>query len=70
MRRILTVCPATVRKSLQGLDYFSADGAKAFDDLINVVSNLENFGCDKKWIDQCEKSLKDAKQYIKADYKV
>lgn len=70
MRRILTVCPATVRKSLQGLDYFSADGAKAFDDLINVVSNLENFGRDKKWIDQCEKSLKDAKQYIKADYKV
>jgi hypothetical protein len=33
MGRIMSSCTATVRKSLQGLDYFSADGAKAFDDL-------------------------------------
>ena len=38
--RILNVCPATVRKSLQGIDYLAAEGAKAFDDLENVVEKL------------------------------
>ena len=70
MRRLLTVCVATVRQSLQGLDYISAEGAKAFDDLINVVSKLENNVRDHVWVTKCEKSLKKGKQYIKADYKV
>ena len=30
--RILKVCSASTRTSLEGLDYFSAEGAKAFDD--------------------------------------
>ena len=38
--RILNVCSASVRKSLQGLDYFSAAGAEAFDNLISVVEQL------------------------------
>ena len=29
-----------MRKSLQGLDYFSADGVKAFDDLHKIVEKL------------------------------
>ena len=33
MTRILSECSASVRKSLQGLDYFAAEGARAFDDL-------------------------------------
>lgn len=70
MRRLLDVCAATTRKSLQGLDYLSADGAKAFDDLSEVVSKLENMGRNSDWVHQCEKSLKEAKQYIKTDYKV
>ena len=39
MLRILDACKATVRKSLQGLDYIAAEGAKAFDDLIVIKYN-------------------------------
>jgi len=68
--RILCVCSATVRKSLQGLDYIAADGAKAFDDLATVAVNLGNHGRDREWVDYCERALKAGKQYIKTDYKV
>lgn len=37
--RILNVCSVTVRKSLQG-NYVAAEGAKAFDDLQDVVEEL------------------------------
>lgn len=70
MQRILTVCSATVRKSLQGLDYLSADGAKAFDDLVGLVNQLGDYGKDHTWIKDCEEKLKRGKQYIKNDYKV
>ena len=68
--RILSVCTATVRKSLQGLDYISADGAKAFDDLAGLLTKLKNHGCDQVLINFCEAALKAGKQYIKTDYKV
>ena len=42
--RILSACGATIRKSLQGLDYIAADGAKAFDDLCKLVERLEECG--------------------------
>ena len=38
--RILTVCSASVRKSLQGLDYISSAWSKAFDDLADIVNRL------------------------------
>lgn len=38
--RILNACSASVRNSLQGLDYFTAQDAKAFDDLEYVVDKL------------------------------
>lgn len=37
MLRILSSCAATVRKSPHGLDYFAAEGAKAFEDLMAFV---------------------------------
>ena len=37
MLRILTECKASVRKSLQGLDYFAAEGARAFEHLGSIV---------------------------------
>ena len=37
MTRILSECSASVRKLLQGLDYFAAEGARAFDDLSLVL---------------------------------
>ena len=52
MLRILSVCSATVRKSLQGLDYIAADGASAFDELANLLnqySYLVPFETLERW---------------------
>lgn len=38
MLRILSECSASVRKSLQGLDYNTSEGAKAFDDLSKLIT--------------------------------
>jgi len=40
MLQILAECKASVRKSLQGLDYFAAEGARAFEDLESLVRQL------------------------------
>lgn len=69
--RILSVCSASVRKSLQGLDYLSANGATAFDDLENLVENLgDEYGRGLKWAKEITEKLKKAKRYLKGDYKV
>ena len=70
MLHILSACTATVRKSLQGLDYIAAEGAKAFDDLISILDRLGNYGASREMISSCQDALKTGKQYIKADYKV
>ena len=70
MLRILSACSATVRKSLQGLDYIAADGAKAFDDLCHVVERLQECGLSAQVGNSWERSLKAGKQYLKSDYKV
>jgi hypothetical protein len=70
MKRILSSCTATVRKSLQGLDYISADGAKAFDDLQIIVDKLCDHGQDKQLGNNCKLALRTSKQYLKTDYKV
>ena len=68
MLRVLSSCAATVRKSLQGLDYIAADGGKAFDKLIEMVLKLSDD--DRVWVSRLQKVLKEAKQYIKGDYKL
>ena len=40
--RILDVCSASVRKSLQGLDYIICTGSQGFDDLCDVVNRLHD----------------------------
>ena len=47
--RILNVCPASARKSLQGLDYISSSGAQAFDDLCEVAEMLGDAGQGLGW---------------------
>ena len=42
--RILSKCAKSVRRSVQGLDYVSAAGAEAFDDLFDVVETLRDVG--------------------------
>jgi hypothetical protein len=41
---ILHHCAASTRKSLSGLDYFSADGSTAFDELRQLCDELKAFG--------------------------
>ena len=40
MPRIVSCCSTTVRKSLQGLDYIPAEGAKGFDDLHQIFDRF------------------------------
>lgn len=68
--RILDVCSASVRKSLRGLDYFTASGSKAFDELENVADRLGELGMGMSWAKQQKQQLKLAKRYLKSDYKV
>ena len=69
--RILNVCSATVRKSLQGIDYVAAEGAKAFDNLQDVVEKLGDIhGKGLTWAKDQNEKLKNAKRYLKTDYKV
>ena len=47
MLRVLSACSATVRKSLQGLDYIAADGAKGFEDLCPKGERAGQRDCDR-----------------------
>lgn len=68
--RILAVCPASTRKSLQGLDYVTSAGAEAFDDLLDVVERIGDAGQGMGWTKEMQTRLRDAKRYLKTDYKV
>ena len=69
--RILKVCSASVRKSLQGLDYVSAEGAKAFDELADVIDRLgDKHGKGLSWAKDQNEKLKLAKRYLKGHVKI
>ena len=68
--RILAVCPASTRKSLQGLDYISSAGAQAFADLIDIVERLGDVGQGMGRTENLQTRLRDGKRYLKSDYKV
>ena len=68
--RILAVCPASVRKSLQGLDYVSSAGAQAFEDLADIVERLGDAGQGMAWSKDLQSSLQAGKRYLKSDYRV
>ena len=60
-----------MRKSLQGLDYFAAEGARAFDDLASIVENISLLRDDgAEWAARIKDTLKAGKFYLKSDYKV
>jgi len=67
--RILNVCPSSVRKSLQGLDYISSLGAQAFDDLCKVAEMLGDTGQGMGWAKQQQSRLRESKRYLKRPYK-
>ena len=70
MLRVLSECSASVRKSLQGLDYFAAEGARAFDDLTVLIRQVAGLGAGKEWEERVTEALKADKLYLKGDYKV
>ena len=70
LHRILNVCSASTRKSLQGLDNFSAQGSKAFGDLAKLVNKLVEYGEPHEWAGSIKELLRSTKQYLKGDYKV
>ena len=60
---ILNVCSASTRNSLQGLDYFTAQGAKAFEDLEDVVEEIgEKCGKGSLWVKEKKEQLRSAKK--------
>ena len=70
MLRVLSACAASVRTSVQGLDYIASDGAKGFEDLCGMVNQLKKKGLDWETAKGWEMRLKEGMQYLKADYKV
>ena len=68
--RVLYVCSASVRKSLQRLDNFSAQGNKAFEDLCETVDRIADQAKSQAWAKETKQALRSAKQYLRADYKV
>ncbi|VDI31910.1 Hypothetical predicted protein [Mytilus galloprovincialis] len=71
MYKILSECSATVRKSLEGLDYFVAEGGRAITDIQLIIDELNNNG---SLTNQQAKNYNDillqTKKYLKSDYKV
>ena len=68
--RILAICPASVWKSLQGLDYASSAGSQAFEDLSDVAERLGDAGKGMMgWTKDIQSRLRLGKRYLKRDYK-
>lgn len=70
LHRVLDECSASVRKSLQGLDNFSAQGTEAFDYLDKLVDKLVDCGKTEVWAREMKQKLRSSKQYLKSEYKV
>jgi len=61
---ILSVCAASTRKSLQGLDYISSAGAQAFEDLTDVAKRLGDHLMGMTWAKEQRERLMSAKRYL------
>ena len=69
--RILHACSASLHKPLQGLDYVSSEGAKAFHDIAEVADKLgDNYQHQLSWSEELIRKLKLMKRYLKGDFKV
>jgi hypothetical protein len=70
MFKILEVREASQRKSLLGLDNTAADGAAGFQILETILESLEKGGMNDDWCSNTAWRLRDAKRYLKTDYRV
>lgn len=60
--KILSECPASVRKSLEGLDNYVMEGSRAFQTLEEILEEHKAVDLKAKLIE--------AKRYLKTDFKV
>ena len=67
--RRLDICSASMRRSLHGLDNIIAEGTEAFDNLRAIVDTLVENGAGEHWAEIMRRDLKEAKRYLKTDYK-
>ena len=70
MTRIISETSASLRKSLQGLDYFAAEGARAFEYLAVVLTQSLESGASKDRVETIQEALKAGKIYLKSEFKV
>lgn len=70
MTRIISESSASVRKSLQGLDYFAEEGARAFEYLAGVLTQSLESGASKDRVETIQEALKAGKIYLKSEFKV
>ena len=70
MFRILEVCEASQRKSLQGLDNIATDGAMGFDTIERIVNDLEQANVDSVWAEEARERLKNGKLYLRVKYPI
>lgn len=71
MYRILSECGAQIRTSLEGIDYFIAEGGRAFRTILDTLEELLKF----QVLNQQEKKdfsalFLQCKQYLRADFKI
>ena len=67
--RVIEVCGASMQKSLQGLDNTTAEGTEAIDTLLEAVKTLGDHGSDATWFKSTERKIKEAKRYLKTEFK-
>ncbi|CAF3765947.1 unnamed protein product [Adineta steineri] len=65
--KMLEVCKASTRKSLQGIDYFAAEGSEAFEGIKQMIQSNSLPSCENNRLIE---NLKRARLYLKSDYKV
>ncbi|CAC5368627.1 unnamed protein product [Mytilus coruscus] len=72
MFKILSECTATMKKSLEGLNYYLAEGIRAFRELEDVLAELHKMGSislSDYTFKQHKDLLLECKRYLKVDYK-
>ncbi|KAK3737607.1 hypothetical protein QZH41_001578 [Actinostola sp. cb2023] len=67
--RIIKVCAASAQKSLQGLDNTTAEGTEAIDNMAEIITTLGNHGSEFEWVKFAQKKIKEAKRYLKTEFK-
>lgn len=71
MYKILSECTASIRQSFEGVDYFVAEGGRAFTTLEAVAKELHSLDLmTQTEFSDINKLLVQSRRYMKADFRV